>query len=144
MKAPPPENGNGMTFVDWVFAGFLFIVGVSIPIRVQKPVEARRSDGAARVHVLSRTAGLAAVAGVFMDNCERDVAPHWLAGEPVGDAGLRLRHPRVPLAAGADAAGADDQLGPAHRRLRGVCVLAATFRDAKGAWMRTECGGSSA
>src|SRR4051812_33288091 len=27
-----PETANGMTLVDWVFGGFLFIVGLSIPL----------------------------------------------------------------------------------------------------------------
>src|SRR4051812_37752061 len=32
MKHYDETGSNGMTFVDWVFGGFLFIVGMSIPL----------------------------------------------------------------------------------------------------------------
>ncbi len=59
------EHGSGMTFVDLVFPGFLFIVGMSIPFalgsRVSKGEPAWKTFG----HVLMRTLALLAI-GILM------------------------------------------------------------------------------
>ena len=62
-----PETVDGFTFVDVVFPGFLFIVGVAIPLALQ-----RRLDRGEAIHkiigsILVRTAGLLFV-GVVMVN----------------------------------------------------------------------------
>lgn len=62
-----PGNQSGMTFVDLVFPGFLFIVGMSIPFALGS----RLSKGEPLVkilwHILSRTLGLLGI-GILMVN----------------------------------------------------------------------------
>jgi heparan-alpha-glucosaminide N-acetyltransferase len=62
-----PENSDAMTFVDLVFPAFLFIVGMSIPLAVERRVA--RGDSLMRIcgHVLVRTLGLLLI-GVYMVN----------------------------------------------------------------------------
>lgn len=64
------EGSNSMTFVDVVFPAFLFIVGMSIPLALQR----RRAQGASTSalwgHVLIRFVGLLAL-GFFMVNISR-------------------------------------------------------------------------
>jgi predicted acyltransferase len=70
-----PASGNGMTFVDWVFGGFLFIVGLSIPLAFQRRLECGDAMWRLGAHVIARTAGLLLL-GVFMVNGERDPTPN--------------------------------------------------------------------
>lgn len=60
---------DGMTMVDWVFAGFLFIVGMSIPFAVNQRIKAGDDRIQVIKHILLRTLGLL-VLGVFMVNAE--------------------------------------------------------------------------
>lgn len=62
-----PADADGMTMVDWVFAGFLFIVGMSIPFAVNQRI--RKGDTMVKLlaHILIRTLGLL-ILGVFMVN----------------------------------------------------------------------------
>ena len=60
---------RGMTFVDWVFGGFLFIVGFSIPLAFANRLKRGESIGRLLLHVLQRTAGLLLL-GVLMVNGE--------------------------------------------------------------------------
>ncbi len=62
-----PAEVDGMTMVDWVFAGFLFIVGMSIPFAVNQRI--RKGDTLLQLlsHILIRTLGLL-ILGVFMVN----------------------------------------------------------------------------
>ena len=64
-----PGKVDGYTFVDLVFPGFLFIVGVAIPLAQQN--RRRRGDSPARLlgHIASRTAGLLFL-GVILVNEE--------------------------------------------------------------------------
>lgn len=74
MKHYHPETANGMTFVDWVFGGFLFIVGVSIPIAFANRIARGTSLPRLIGHVLLRTAALLML-GVFMVNGETGPDP---------------------------------------------------------------------
>ena len=74
MKHYHPETANGMTFVDWVFGGFLFIVGVSIPIAFANRIARGTSLPRLLGHVLLRTAALLML-GVFMVNGETGPDP---------------------------------------------------------------------
>ncbi|HVU25209.1 MAG TPA: DUF5009 domain-containing protein, partial [Opitutus sp.] len=67
------QGGSGMTFVDLVFPGFLFIVGMSIPFALGGRL--RRGESAWRLlgHVASRTAMLLVI-GVLMVNESPDAA----------------------------------------------------------------------
>ncbi|MEA2735187.1 MAG: heparan-alpha-glucosaminide N-acetyltransferase, partial [Humisphaera sp.] len=69
-----PASGNGMTFVDWVFPAFLFIVGLSIPLAFANRLKRGEPMWRLMLHVLARTGGLLLL-GVFMVNGERDPAP---------------------------------------------------------------------
>ena len=62
-------NVDGMTIVDWVFAGFLFIVGMAIPLSLNNRI--RKGDSLLKLqgHILVRTIALL-VLGVFMVNAE--------------------------------------------------------------------------
>jgi len=68
MKHIQPPHADGMTFVDVVFPAFLFIVGLSIPIALEKRL-ARGALGGTLRHVGARVLGLL-VLGVFMVNAE--------------------------------------------------------------------------
>jgi predicted acyltransferase len=60
---------DGMTIVDWVFAGFLFIVGMSIPLALNRRIQKGDNFWQLQQHILIRTIGLL-VLGVFMVNAE--------------------------------------------------------------------------
>lgn len=64
-----PGNVDGMTMVDWVFAGFLFIVGMSIPFALNHRIKSGDDQKTLLMHILLRTFGLL-VLGVFMVNAE--------------------------------------------------------------------------
>ncbi len=65
-----PYEANGMTFVDWVFPAFLFVMGMSIPVALDN----RRARGVSIwrtvAHVLLR-GGMLLTVGVFMVNMGR-------------------------------------------------------------------------
>jgi heparan-alpha-glucosaminide N-acetyltransferase len=61
---------DGMTFVDWVFPGFLFIVGMSIPFSIGRRIEKGEPLSSIWKHILIRVAGLL-VLGVYMVNGDR-------------------------------------------------------------------------
>lgn len=60
-------NVNGMTYVDMVFPGFLFLMGMAIPLSI----DARRARGESKariwLHVITRSAGLLLL-GLFLAN----------------------------------------------------------------------------
>jgi len=62
-----PANGDYMTFVDVVFPAFLFIVGMAIPLAVNKRLEKGDTVLGLWKHILIRTAGLL-VLGFYMVN----------------------------------------------------------------------------
>ena len=68
MKHIPPGE-NGMTFVDVVFPAFLFIVGMAIPLSLNKRLEKGDSNWQIWQHILIRAAALI-VLGVLMINGE--------------------------------------------------------------------------
>ena len=61
---------DGMTFVDWVFPGFLFIVGMSIPFSIGRRIEKGEPLSSVWKHILIRVAGLLLL-GFFMVNGDR-------------------------------------------------------------------------
>ncbi len=61
---------DGMTFVDWVFPGFLFIVGMSIPFSIGRRIEKGDPLSSIWKHILIRVAGLL-ILGVYMVNGDR-------------------------------------------------------------------------
>jgi heparan-alpha-glucosaminide N-acetyltransferase len=64
-----PRDVDGMTVVDWVFPGFLFIVGMSIPLALHNRIQKGDNFWQLQKHILVRTVGLL-VLGVFMVNAE--------------------------------------------------------------------------
>jgi heparan-alpha-glucosaminide N-acetyltransferase len=58
---------DGMTFVDWVFPGFLFIVGMSIPFSIGRRIEKGEPLSSIWKHIFIRVAGLL-ILGLFMVN----------------------------------------------------------------------------
>jgi heparan-alpha-glucosaminide N-acetyltransferase len=69
MKHFSPHDGDGMTFVDVVFPAFLFIVGMSLPIALERRLARGGSLASALGHVATRTASLLFI-GVLMVNEE--------------------------------------------------------------------------
>ncbi|HWD94726.1 MAG TPA: DUF5009 domain-containing protein [Verrucomicrobiae bacterium] len=59
------RGGSGMTFVDLVFPGFLFIVGMSIPFALGSRLNKGEPVGKTFLHVLVRTVSLLAL-GILM------------------------------------------------------------------------------
>jgi len=64
-----PRDADAMTFVDVVFPGFLFIVGMSIPFAINQRLKKGASFIQLQQHILFRTLGLL-VLGFFMVNAE--------------------------------------------------------------------------
>jgi heparan-alpha-glucosaminide N-acetyltransferase len=64
-----PANADAMSFVDVVFPGFLFIVGMAIPFAINNRLAKGASFFELQQHILFRTLGLL-VLGVFMVNAE--------------------------------------------------------------------------
>jgi predicted acyltransferase len=74
-----PPNADGMTLADVVFPWFLFIVGLSIPLALERAQAAGKPKWLQLGHLLFRTAGLLLM-GVIVLNCEEDttrVGPLW-------------------------------------------------------------------
>lgn len=62
-----PRGVDGMTYVDMVFPAFLFIVGMSIPLAIERRLEKNSSQPRLWRHILLRFAALA-VLGIFLAN----------------------------------------------------------------------------
>ncbi len=65
-----PASVNGMTYVDMVFPAFLFIIGLSLPLAIEKRVKEGASPVQLWGHILARTAGLL-VLGIALANAEK-------------------------------------------------------------------------
>ncbi|MEI6078674.1 MAG: DUF5009 domain-containing protein, partial [Verrucomicrobiota bacterium] len=63
------HGGSGMTFVDLVFPGFLFIVGMSIPFALGSRLAKGEPLWKITLHVITRTLALLAI-GILMVNGE--------------------------------------------------------------------------
>jgi heparan-alpha-glucosaminide N-acetyltransferase len=64
-----PRGTDGMTIVDWVFPGFLFIVGMSIPLSINHRILKGDTFWQVQKHILVRTICLL-ILGVMMVNAE--------------------------------------------------------------------------
>jgi len=69
MKHISPSTADGYTFVDLVFPAFLFIVGLSLPIALEKRLGRGESKIRIAGHILTRTLSLLLM-GVLMVNTE--------------------------------------------------------------------------
>src|ERR1700722_13812076 len=72
------KSGSGMTFVDMVFPGFLFLVGMSIPFALGSRLNKGIPLWKTILHVLTRTLALLAL-GILMVNGESGATPIWWA-----------------------------------------------------------------
>jgi predicted acyltransferase len=63
---------DGYTFVDVVFSGFLFIVGVAIPLSLSKRAEKGESLGQILTRIFVRTAGLLFLGVIFVSQEQFD------------------------------------------------------------------------
>jgi heparan-alpha-glucosaminide N-acetyltransferase len=66
-----PSNADGMTLADVVFPAFLFIVGISIPLAIERGPQPRTRRLAQLAHILTRSVGLLFM-GLVQLNAERD------------------------------------------------------------------------
>ncbi len=65
-----PEDFDGMGLADWVFPGFLFMVGMAVPFAVQSRIQKRNSTFSLVKHILIRVISLLII-GVLMMNVHR-------------------------------------------------------------------------
>ncbi len=65
-----PARDNFMTYVDMVFPGFLFIVGMAIPIAIRRRLAKENSLPRLWFHVLTRTLSLVTL-GIALANAEK-------------------------------------------------------------------------
>jgi predicted acyltransferase len=63
-------NVDGMGLADWVFPGFLFMVGMSIPYAISSRMKSGETKLKIFMHIILRTLSLLVI-GVFMLNSER-------------------------------------------------------------------------
>jgi heparan-alpha-glucosaminide N-acetyltransferase len=62
-----PRQSNGMTYVDMVFPAFLFVMGMSLPLAVERRLAAGDSRGRVWWHILGRSLSLVML-GLFIAN----------------------------------------------------------------------------
>ena len=62
-----PADFDGMGLADWVFPGFLFMVGMAVPFAIQKRINNGDSNIKLVYHILVRTISLLII-GIFMLN----------------------------------------------------------------------------
>ena len=65
-----PADFDGMGLADWVFPGFLFMVGMAIPYSIGKRISEGQNTYAISKHIVIRTVSLLII-GVLMLNSER-------------------------------------------------------------------------
>jgi heparan-alpha-glucosaminide N-acetyltransferase len=56
-----PRQSNGMTYVDMVFPAFLFVMGMSIPIAVNRRIAEGDTSGKIWLHIVERSLSLVAL-----------------------------------------------------------------------------------
>lgn len=61
---------DGMGLADWVFPGFLFMVGMAVPFAIQGRIKKGENDAQILVHIFVRTISLLCI-GVLMMNTSR-------------------------------------------------------------------------
>jgi predicted acyltransferase len=69
MKHIEPSTADGLTFVDVVFPAFLFIVGLSLPVALERRIAEVGRGIRLAGHIVARTLGLLVI-GVLMVNTE--------------------------------------------------------------------------
>src|ERR1700677_152790 len=62
-----PRQANGLTYVDMVFPAFLFVMGMSIPLAVERRIAVVDSDRQIWLHIVRRSLSLVAL-GLFIAN----------------------------------------------------------------------------
>jgi heparan-alpha-glucosaminide N-acetyltransferase len=72
-------SGSGMTFVDLVFPGFLFIVGMSIPFALGSRLAKGESPGKILLHILGRTLSLLLLGIMMVNESPNTQAMGWSA-----------------------------------------------------------------
>lgn len=65
-----PADFDGMGLADWVFPGFLFMVGMAVPFAINSRLNRSESKNKISLHILFRTASLLLI-GVLMYNIGR-------------------------------------------------------------------------
>jgi len=65
-----PADFDGMGLADWVFPGFLFVVGMSVPFAIQNRLKKGNKSSQILIHILVRTISLLVI-GVLMLNISR-------------------------------------------------------------------------
>lgn len=67
-----PPDADGMTLADIVFPAFLFIVGISIPLAIERALQSGKTQRQVLLHIFVRTLGLLAM-GLIEINRSYDV-----------------------------------------------------------------------
>jgi predicted acyltransferase len=134
-----PPGGDGMTIVDLVFPGFLFVMGMSIPVALGKRLGGAIRTFSALPHVFMRTAVLLVI-GVFMVNNPGDSNIGWRAGlwSLLMYASVFFAWHTIPSKQ-ANVMKISTTLR--WTGLLALILLAVMFRDAEGRWLRTQWWG---
>ncbi len=128
--APPwmhhiqPPDADGMTLADIVFPAFLFIVGISIPLAIERAIQLGQNRWQILMHVVLRTVGLL-IMGLIGVNKDSDVSlgsPLWGV---LASVAIVLAWCMVPREAGGRRS---VLLGLKGLGVIGVIVLLATYR----------------
>ncbi len=134
-----PPNGDGMTIVDLVFPGFLFVMGMSIPMALGKRLAKGMGLISVLPHILMRTAALLII-GVFMVNSPGDANIGWRAGfwSLFMYSAVFLTWHAVPSKSTQA-----KMISTILRWIGAVALvlLAIVFRDSEGHWLRTQWWG---
>jgi predicted acyltransferase len=65
-----PSEFDGLGLADWIFPGFLFMVGMAIPFSIDKRISGGQDNYAVSRHIFIRTVSLLII-GILMLNIER-------------------------------------------------------------------------
>ena len=115
-----------MTYVDMVFPFFLFIVGMSMPLAIERRLKQNPSHAALWLHIAMRSCGLI-VLGLILANAEKvDPARTHMSARSLGASRAHRRHPLLACSKPRYAPSADISRAPrrrsctADRRLRNL------------------------
>ena len=131
-----PPGGDGMTIVDLVFPGFLFVMGMSIPSAIGKRLAKGIRPLSILPHVIARTAALLVI-GVFMVNNPDDAHIGMRAGlwSLFMYVSVFLVWHCIPQKSNSAV-----RFSSILRwmGILALILLAVAFRDAEGKWLRTQ------
>jgi heparan-alpha-glucosaminide N-acetyltransferase len=129
-----PPKGDGMTIVDVVFPAFIFVMGMSIPLSLGQRRDGGKSWFTVLPHILIRTFSLLLI-GILMVNSPNDARIGWPRGVWTL---LMYLSPMLVFYSTITPSVTTRRINDAIRLigLILIVVVAFSFRDARGHWLR--------